>query len=84
MCSFTSDTHLIVATWFGLIVYLSACLNYQTHWENHWGSQSTNRERQIKVGSILNILTNINEELSVKMNKTKINMQQNDDAMGII
>ena len=44
-------------------------LTLQNHWKNHRGSQSSNGECQIKVGSILNILTNINEEHPEKMNQ---------------
>ena len=44
-------------------------LTLQNHRKNHRGSQSSNRECQIKVGSILNILTNINKEQPEKMNQ---------------
>ena len=44
-------------------------LTLQNHWKNHRGSQSSNRECQIKVGSILNFLTNINKEQPEKMNQ---------------
>jgi len=37
-------------------------LTLHNHWKNHRGSQSTNRESQIKVGSSLNIPTDINKK----------------------
>ena len=38
-------------------------LTLHNHWENHRGRQTTNTvQRQIKVGSILNVSTDINKE----------------------
>ena len=49
--------------------YTHTQLTLHNHWKNHRGSQSTNGECQIKVGSILNILTSINKEHPEKMNQ---------------
>ena len=71
-CKLILDHHLQTSSSYITIslLYTHIQLTLQNQWKSHRGSQSSNRECQIKVGSILNILTNINKEHPEK-NKQK-------------